>query len=88
MVDNREVYRKEIDGLVASQNRGLLICPSDGFSCCSICEDCGRRFCECGESSACERMLGRGCSATRGGDCPKGWLFVGAKGAKRLEQRF
>jgi hypothetical protein len=33
MVDNREVYRKEVDGLIASQNRDLAICPHDGKSC-------------------------------------------------------
>ena len=33
MVDDREVYRKDVDGLIASQNRDLPVCPSDGELC-------------------------------------------------------
>jgi len=68
MVYMREVYRKEVEQLTKVQ-----ACPFDGFPCCSICEDCGCRFCESGHPTACERMLGRGCSGTRGEGCPKGW---------------
>jgi len=69
MVDVREVYRKEVERLT----KVTFLCPFDRLSCCSICKDCGRRFCECGHPNACERMLGRGCSGTRGEGCPKGW---------------
>ena len=33
MVDNRGVYRKDVEDLIASQNRDLPICPSDGKPC-------------------------------------------------------
>ena len=33
MVNDREVYRKEVDSLIASQNRDLPICPQDGIPC-------------------------------------------------------
>jgi len=64
---------REFLGVNHSVGLGTVKCPYDGLSCCSICKDCGRRFCECGEPNACERMLGRGCSGTRGEGCPKGW---------------
>jgi hypothetical protein len=69
MSKDKTDYRKDIKALINAQSK----CPNDGFSCCSICPDCGQRYCDSGHSYACERMLGRGCSGTRGKGCPKGW---------------
>ena len=33
MVGRREVYRKDVEGLVDSQNRDLPVCPVDGEPC-------------------------------------------------------
>lgn len=70
--DRRAGYRWDVEDLIA-RNREAPICRYDGLSCCSICVDCGQPFCESGHSDACERMLGHGCSGTRGEGCPKGW---------------
>jgi len=66
--DVADGYCRDIERLVNAES----ICPKDGLKCCSVCKDCGKRFCECAPNS-CERELGLGCSATRDGDCPKGW---------------
>jgi len=76
--DKATWYRRDIEDLIA-RNREAPICPFDGFSCCSICIGCGQPFCESGHSDACERMLGRGCSGTRGEGCPKGWRVDDSK---------
>jgi len=74
LVRGRSVdYREDVADLVKAQNEKRAMCHVDGMTCCSICVYCGRRFCDCAPDS-CERELGRGCSATRGGVCPKGWV--------------
>jgi len=66
--------RKDIEDLARKVfNSGGVMCHVDGMTCCNICVDCGRRFCDCAPNS-CERELGCGCHATRGGVCPKGWV--------------
>ncbi len=68
-VFSKNVYRDEIERLAKRQSP----CPYDGFSCCSICEVCGEKFCECGREESCERMVGN-CPVIDGsGSCPKGW---------------
>jgi len=70
--DVADIYRRCVEDLVDTQ-RAESPCPRDGLSCCSICGDCGKRFCECGAPNSCERELGHSCSGTRGEGCPKGW---------------
>ena len=71
-IDVADIYRRCVEDLVDTQ-RSESPCPYDGLTCCSICVDCGKRFCECAAPNSCERMSGVGCSGTRGEGCPKGW---------------
>ena len=70
-----EMYRCEIDRLARRQHSLETPCPFDGLSCCSICEDCGHRFCECGSGAdVCMRSQKDSCPVIREtGVCPKGW---------------
>jgi len=70
-----EVYRNELERLASLQHSQKTPCPYDGFSCCSICEDCGKRFCECGAGAdVCMRSDPDSCPVVRGeAPCPKGW---------------
>ena len=70
--DIADIYRRCVEDLITVQ-LSESPCPNDGLSCCQICVDCGKRFCDCAPNS-CERERGLGCSGTRGEGCPKGWV--------------